>query len=195
MVDYPTAPGPLGTAADQKDGSAEEDPGPSCFFLSIDSEDWRHLGDVEREVRRAYEAAVARLEGIAGREVCLALSTDAEVARLNAVFRGKTKPTNVLSFPAAPMPPGAPAGDVRAPLGDIIIALETLLREAAEGSKPPLAHLAHLTVHGLLHLAGFDHEADEEAERMEALESAILGSIGIPDPYSTSFPDKPALAG
>ncbi|NJM35603.1 MAG: rRNA maturation RNase YbeY [Rhodomicrobium sp.] len=191
----PTAPGPIGAAAEDKDGSSDEDPGPSCFSLAIDSDDWRKLGDVERAAARAYDAVVNSVPGIAGREVCLVLSTDAEVARLNAHYRGKAKPTNVLSFPAAPCPPAADAANGQPPLGDIIISLETLLAEAAEDDKAPLAHLAHLTVHGLLHLAGFDHETDGEAERMEALERDILGSLGIADPYCINIHDQPALAG
>ena len=168
-------------AADDKDGAADEDPGPSPFDLLIEFQGWRELDGVEQMVSRAWQACADRVGGIAGRELSISLSSDDAVAELNARYRGKNQPTNVLSFPAADapaMPDGEPL-----PLGDIIIAYETLIQEARSENKPPLFHLAHLAVHGILHLAGYDHQTDDEAERMENLEREILASMTIPDPY------------
>ncbi len=115
-------------------------------------------------------------------EVSVLLTDDAEVQTLNRQWRGKDKPTNVLSFPAPaqPLPPGAAR-----PLGDVVLAYDTVLRESAEQSKPLEHHLAHLLVHGTLHLLGQDHETGEaEADAMEALEIAALATLGIPNPYA-----------
>jgi probable rRNA maturation factor len=124
-------------------------------------------------------------------EVTLLLSDDGEVRSLNRQWRGKDKPTNVLSFPATEAPGegldsfcGEPC-----PLGDIVLALETLQREAAEQAIALDDHAKHLVVHGVLHLLGFDHEASADAAEMEALETEILGMLGVADPYR-----EPALA-
>lgn len=185
----------MGRASDEKDGSPDEEPGPSCFDFLIEFEGWRRLDGVRQTVLRAYEACVQKLPAISDREVSLLLSGDDAVAALNGRYRGQNKPTNVLSFPAATRPSGLLPSQEHAPLGDIIIAYETVMREAGEADKPPLFHLAHLTVHGLLHLAGFDHQTDGEAERMETLEREILSSIGIPDPYPTTLEEQPVFAG
>ena len=114
-------------------------------------------------------------------ELAIVLADDALLRELNRTWRGQDKPTNVLSFPAggeAPPAPGAPLL-----LGDVVIACETLSAEAAAQQKPLADHLAHLVVHGVLHLMGFDHEKPEEAARMEPLETRILAGIGVPDPY------------
>jgi probable rRNA maturation factor len=100
------------------------------------------------------------------------------VRRLNAQWRGIDKPTNVLSFPPAP----GGAGDVKS-LGDIAIAYETTASEARAEDKPFADHLAHLCVHGFLHLMGYDHELEAHAETMESLERVILARLGVPDPY------------
>ena len=115
---------------------------------------------------------------------------DARIAALNADFRGKLQPTNVLSWPAEergaeqdgglPVPPD-PEGDPE--LGDVAIAWETCLREAEEAGKPLADHVSHLLVHGTLHLLGYDHVRDKDATLMEATEVAILGKLGIADPY------------
>ena len=114
-------------------------------------------------------------------EISVVLSDDEHVRELNKHHRGMDKPTNVLSFPAArtKTPSGAPRI-----LGDIVLALETVEREAAEESKPLENHISHLVVHGVLHLLGYDHEDDEEAEMMEERERQILTKLGIPDPYA-----------
>lgn len=116
-------------------------------------------------------------------EVSIRLTDDAELRELNRLYRGKDAPTNVLSFPgddpAAPPLPGQPLL-----LGDIVVALETTAREAAEQAKPVAAHLAHLIVHGVLHLLGHDHLEDDEAQVMERLEARVLAGLGHPDPYA-----------
>ena len=99
---------------------------------------------------------------------------------LNARWRGQDKPTNVLSFPAA----GAEKLAESAALGDIAVAFETLAREAEAADVPLADHYRHLIAHGFLHLIGYDHQTDEEAERMEALETRILARLGVADPYA-----------
>ena len=104
--------------------------------------------------------------------------------RLNAAYRAKDTPTNVLSFPYQ-APPGSEE-DVEGAryLGDVVLAEETVAREAAERAIPPADHLQHLVVHGLLHLLGHDHAEDAEALRMEAIETAVLAGLGIADPHA-----------
>lgn len=107
------------------------------------------------------------------------LVDEAESQSLNRDYRGKDYPTNVLSFPFAP-PPGMP----RLHLGDLVICVPVVVREAAEQGKPLEAHWAHLVIHGCLHLLGFDHIDDDEAVEMEALERRLLAGLGYPDPYA-----------
>ena len=133
------------------------------------------LPDAERLVRSAALAA-ADHEEAAHADITILLTDDASVRALNAQFRGKDEPTNVLSFPAAPNP--------QRHLGDIALAYETCAREAAEQGKPIGQHLQHLTVHGVLHLLGYDHIGDDEAEAMEGLERTVLAGLGVPDPYA-----------
>jgi probable rRNA maturation factor len=143
---------------------------------------WDFVPDPEVAVAAAARA-LATHEGLdlGATEAVLALSSDADVALLNGTYRGQAKPTNVLSFPArVPTPKGAPRF-----LGDVILAAETVATEARDLGIPPTHHLQHLTVHGLLHLLGYDHETDDEASHMEALETAILARLGIADPYAT----------
>ena len=111
--------------------------------------------------------------------VSVKLTDDAEQRRLNRDYRGKDASTNVLSFPIGDAAPGG--GPMI--LGDVVLAFETVAREAAEQNKPRADHLRHLVVHGVLHLLGFDHETDAEAEVMEAREREILAGLGVPDPY------------
>lgn len=127
-------------------------------------------------------------------EISLLGCDDARIAALNAEFREKPSPTNVLSWPAvdlaAEMPGGmplAPEPDFTGaiPLGDIAIAWETCLREATEADKPLADHLTHLIVHATLHLLGYDHIRDKDATLMEGIETEILGKMGIADPYSS----------
>nr|WP_305790477.1 rRNA maturation RNase YbeY [Candidatus Phycosocius bacilliformis] len=116
--------------------------------------------------------------------VAVLLTDDARVQALNAQWRQQDKPTNVLSFPAAEsLSDISLAGEIG--LGDIALAYETCAREAAEQGKSLKHHATHLLVHGLLHLLGYDHEADDDAAEMEGLEREILASLGIADPYQT----------
>ena len=133
-----------------------------------------------RTLRRG--AAAAGLALPARVELCINLADDACQQRLNRDFRGRDLPTNVLAFPAW-APGETPASDAPLLLGDVVLAFETVAREAEEQRKPLAAHLSHLTVHGVLHLLGYDHLVPDEALRMEALESSILASLGVPDPY------------
>lgn len=118
-------------------------------------------------------------------ELSLVFTDDAAIRQINAEWRGKDKPTNVLSFPAFPIEPGAMPGPM---LGDIVIARETVEREAADLEKSAQAHLTHLLVHGFLHLFGYDHLENDEAERMETIETRILATLGLSDPYAGQDP-------
>ena len=131
---------------------------------------------------RAKLPARARSRHRGALEISVVPTSDAAMRRLNHTYRGKNKPTNVLSFPA--LQPRGPRLEDEAPrmLGDIAIAYETTRREADEEQKPFGHHLSHLAVHGFLHLIGHDHEQDQEAETMESLEREILAQLGIPDP-------------
>ena len=113
-------------------------------------------------------------------EVSLVFTSDAAIRQINAEWRNQDKPTNVLSFPAFPLTPGGKPGPM---LGDIVLAEETIAREAADLGKPFDAHLTHLLVHGFLHLFGYDHMETDEAEKMEGLETRILAELGLSDPY------------
>lgn len=141
--------------------------------------------DAEAVVRRAALAVLAGFDDPDGfGEISVALMDDVAIRVLNRDYRGKDAATNVLSFPLEAEDGALPPGE-RSPLGDIAIALETVTREAAEEEKTLAAHLAHMVVHGTLHLLGYDHEGDDEAEEMEALEREILAGLGIADPYRT----------
>jgi probable rRNA maturation factor len=144
---------------------------------------WRGLPDAEVLARRAIEAccALAEVELQEGAEVGVQLASDAQV-RVNRQWRDIDKPTNVLSFPAF-----STAGLAIAPmLGDIVLAYETTRDEASAEGKTLSDHAAHLVIHGFLHLLGFDHASDAEAETMEGLETRILATLGIADPYAPS---------
>ena len=110
------------------------------------------------------------------------LTNDSRILELNSQFRNQNKPTNVLSFPSGEEAPDPENGKLY--LGDIAISFETVSREATEGQKTLNHHLTHMIVHGILHLLGYDHETDEEAEEMEGLEIKILHALGISDPYA-----------
>jgi probable rRNA maturation factor len=144
--------------------------GPDCTVVVLDPAWRRALPGVERLVRKAARAAIP----LNGKSLTVALADDGRVRALNRRDRKKDKPTNVLSYPSGE----------RAFLGDVVLARETVWREAKIQKKPPGDHIAHLVVHGTLHLLGHDHETSKEhAERMEALERRILKRLGIADPY------------
>ena len=134
-------------------------------------------------VRRAARAALGACETAYSPEVAVALSDNAELRELNSIWRGKDKPTNVLAFPS-----GAAPVHGRLPIGDIILAFQTVKLEAETAELPICDHLSHLVVHGVLHLLGYDHEKPAGARRMEELEVRVLAGLGIPDPYAAVPP-------
>jgi probable rRNA maturation factor len=146
---------------------------------------WQSEPDAETVIQRAIAAAAEIADADIGEaELAVMLTDDAGIRTLNSNWRGVDKPTNVLSFPA--LPPTGPTGPDDPPrmLGDIAIAYETTRREADDEQKPFDHHLSHLAVHGFLHLIGYDHENDADADAMETLEQEILAQLDIPDPYA-----------
>ncbi|MBN8528621.1 MAG: rRNA maturation RNase YbeY [Caulobacterales bacterium] len=143
------------------------------IWVEIEDEAWTAAAaDAEARVVAAAQAALAGLNG----EVVVLLTDDATVQDLNARFRDKDRPTNVLSFPAPET--------ARPHLGDLVLARGVCVVEAAEQGKTVGDHLSHLVVHGVLHLLGHDHEDETEAEAMETRERAILATLGVTDPYA-----------
>jgi probable rRNA maturation factor len=140
-------------------------------------------GDVLSAVAKRALAAATRVLALdieAPPELSLVFTDDEHIQELNAAWRQKDKPTNVLSFPLLAIEPGMPLPPM---LGDIVLAFETVESEARAEGKPFDHHLAHLIVHGFLHLLGYDHEEEGKAERMEETERRILAELAIPDPY------------
>lgn len=157
--------------------------------IQVEHPAWREaLPDVEAVVRGAAEAVLGANPPAEGDRATVLLEGDAAVRDLNARFRDRDAPTNVLSFPAAALP-GEPEADPY--LGDIILAFGVCAREAEEQGKPLAHHLSHLVIHGLLHLLGHDHQVDEEAEAMEARERTLLAGLGIDDPYRSIVDTAP----
>ena len=175
--------------------------------IKVDSPLWKAQRGVKAVLQRAIGEAAA-MAATSGGELAIVLTDDSAIRALNRDWRGKDQPTNVLSFPANSPSPSLPRkpgrgragatfrlagersdradarGRVRL-LGDIVIAYETMAREALTERRPFRHHLAHLAVHGFLHLVGHDHEAEAEAEAMEALEIAVLARLSVPNPYLT----------
>lgn len=147
----------------------------------IEAPDWEGA-DLPALAERAARAALADAGLDPGaHEIALLACDDARIAALNAAFRGRDAPTNVLSWPAADLSPG---GTPPAELGDVAIAHGTCAREAAAQGKPFEAHVAHLIVHAVLHLLGHDHAREADAALMEGAERRILAGMGLPDPYA-----------
>lgn len=140
----------------------------------------------------AVTAALAGAGEDEAAEVSVVLTSDAAVQALNRDWRAKDAPTNVLSFAVRESATPAPPSGVAEALGDVVVAFETTAREAAEAEKQLKDHLCHLLVHGVLHLVGYDHGEDAEAEEMESLETEILAGLGIVDPYGGTAPCPPA---
>ena len=163
----------------------EEPPERLAVDFVIDQGDWSALADPERLVRAAADALAdlctpKTAHGLPAL-ACVALSSDAVVREMNRAWRGKDKATNVLSFPSEQAPaPGAAAHFI----GDVVLADATVAAEAGAQQIPLANHVQHLVVHGLLHLLGYDHECEDDAARMEALETQVLQRLGIPDPYA-----------
>jgi probable rRNA maturation factor len=149
--------------------------------IIVDSPLWNSVAGLKPTLRRAIKAAALPTK-VAESELAIVLTDDDAIRELNRQWRGRDEPTNVLSFPT---------NDARTQcsgprlLGDVVIAYETTTREAQAQGLPLNHHLAHLAVHGYLHLLGYDHESDKEAEIMERLEREILASLDVPDPYAT----------
>ncbi len=155
--------------------------------ISIEEGDWPSEDELQALAERVLEAAAGFLKSNekqkfpkTATELSLVFTDDESIRAINAEWRKKDKATNVLSFPAFPVTPGKMPGPM---LGDIIIARETVEREARELEKPFEDHLTHLMVHGFLHLFGYDHMDNDEAEIMEGLETRILAVLGLSDPY------------
>jgi len=146
---------------------------------------WQDEPEAEAVIQRAIAAAAETVDAAVGdAELAVMLTDDSGIRTLNSNWRGIDKPTNVLSFPALQPTAAHQPGDAPRMLGDIAIAYQTMRKEADDERKPFDHHLSHLAVHGFLHLIGYDHENDDEAEAMEALEQEILAQLGIPDPYA-----------
>src|SRR3984957_20118108 len=188
-----------GSSAERAPGGSsprQRNSGPMAPFalpfteVLIVADGWRAEPDAEAVIHRAIAAAAETVHAESGEagfgeaELAVMLTDDAGIRTLNSNWRGIDKPTNVLSFPAL-QPTGA-GGPDEAPrmLGDIAIAYQTTRKEADDEQKPFDHHLSHLAVHGFLHLMGYDHETDDDAEAMEGLEQEILAQLGIPNPYA-----------
>lgn len=160
--------------------------------IAVEAGEWGDVEATESLAETALAAAVRELVEREGQpfpenppEVSLVLADDAMMADINGQWRNQPKPTNVLSFPAFPLAPGGRPGPM---LGDIILARETIEREAADLGKPVNEHIMHLIVHGFLHLFGYDHIENNDAEKMEAIETRILTSLDLSDPYGDTEP-------
>ncbi len=160
--------------------------------LSLEAGDWPDEDSLGLAADKALGCAARYIHEKSGQafppepvEVSLLFTDDASMQVINAEWRDQDKPTNVLSFPAWPIKPGDKPGPM---LGDIILASQTVRREAVEMGKPFDDHLTHLLVHGFLHLFGYDHMQDEQAAVMEGLETGILAELGVSDPYGQDEP-------
>ena len=170
--------------------------------LVVEAEAWHdHLPDLasvaEHGARLALDACAIAPDGW---EVAVLACDDARIAALNTDHRGKAQPTNVLSWPAFDLAPATPGGlppappgvapDRKSPLGDVAISLETCVAEAKNAQIPLKTHATHLILHSVLHLLGYDHQTDLDAERMEGIESRAMISAGLSDPYSVERQDR-----
>jgi probable rRNA maturation factor len=165
------------------------DPDPSMdIVVIIDKPCWRKpVSQWKALIQPAVLETLRQSSWISGAEINVLLTDDATIRDLNKTHRGYDKPTNVLSFPS--LEPEAISAyhhkqnDQAVILGDVVLAFETIQKESLAEHKPFEHHLVHLTVHGILHLLGFDHQQDKDAVVMESLEIKILSSLMIPNPY------------
>src|SRR5262245_9512450 len=150
--------------------------------IDIADDAWCGVADLQQLTERAIGAALVHARADMNVEISVVFASDREAARVNSEWRQRTYAPNILSFPASQtqdVPEGEPT-----PLGDLILAIGTVSREAEEQGKPLKSHLTHLIVHGTLHLLGFDHIEERDAQRMEAAEITILAGLGVTDPYN-----------
>jgi probable rRNA maturation factor len=173
----------------------ETPPGPArqslCLGVSEQEGPWADVSSLDLAIRRVGEALARHPAGarVRCRQATVVLGSDALVGRLNATYRGKAAATNVLSFPFTPRAARADQ-EANRYLGDVVLAAETIAREAAERRIEPIHHVQHLVLHGLLHLIGYDHASEAEAVQMEQLETEILTRLGLKDPYAASPPSQ-----
>lgn len=158
------------------------DSGPIRIECLVEAGDWPDALQLEQLAEKTVGAVLDELHfvNMAPSELSLLFTDDARIQQLNAKWRGQDRPTNVLSFPVTDLSPGMAPGPI---LGDVILAFETVDREARLENKPFGNHLTHLIVHGFLHLLGYDHQSETEGREMEALERRVLQRLAIPDPY------------
>lgn len=178
------APGRSFRGADRLMPVQKDYPAPPIDFdLTVEAGEWPDEAALTALVEHAIAATFAELTPPrpGESELGVVFTDDARIRELNAGWRGKDRATNVLSFPAFPETRSGPLPPL---LGDIVLAAETVAGEAALEARPIENHISHLVVHGLLHLLGYDHESDAEAEEMEALERRALARLAIPDPYA-----------
>ena len=154
--------------------------------IVLQAGDWPDEAEILDIVSNAIAATVdtAKLRFPNEAELSVVLSNDEQVQILNKSWRKIDRPTNVLSFPVEDVAIGEMPGLL---LGDIVLSIETITKEAAEQGISFNNHLSHLVIHGFLHIFGYDHIEDQEAEQMEALETACLGRLGIANPYATAY--------
>jgi probable rRNA maturation factor len=180
-----STPGDMSPCLLDSEPAPEPEPSGDLRISIVEEQgDWSGFADPEQAICAAAVALASHPQGARARgaEAGVVLADDRMVRELNASYRGKDAPTNVLSFPFQPPPGGVP--EDRPYLGDVVLAAETIALEATERGVAPTAHLQHLVVHGLLHLLGCDHATDAEAEQMEQLEADILATLGIANPYA-----------
>ena len=180
-----SAPGDSTPCGLESEPAPEPEPsGDLRISIVRENADWSGFDRPEQAIYAAAAALASHANGARARgaEAGIVLADNRMVRQLNASYRGEDVATNVLSFPFQTPPGGVP--EDMPYLGDVVLAAETIGVEAAERGIEPAAHLQHLVVHGLLHLLGFDHTTEAEAERMEHLEAEILGTLGIANPYA-----------
>jgi probable rRNA maturation factor len=189
-------PGDSSPSISAVEPAPEEPEPPSRLSVTILDEagDWSAFASREKAILKAATALASHpgCTDARGAEACVVLADDLLVQSLNRCYRGKDAPTNVLSFRFQQAARSAPSDDIShyavepRHLGDVVLAAQTVTREAGAQGTPPVHHLQHLVVHGLLHLLGFDHDTDAQAEVMERLEVQILATLGVPDPYAAA---------
>jgi probable rRNA maturation factor len=162
-----------------------------CLNISEADGDWASIPSLEPAIRQLAEALARHSAGerVRCREATIVLGSDTLLRRLNGAYRGKDAPTNVLSFPFKPRAARADQ-EANRYLGDVVLAAETIAREATQRRIEPIHHVQHLVLHGLLHLIGYDHESDAQAGEMERLETEILTGLGLKDPYLAGPPSQ-----